>query len=152
MHHSFLAAIAAFSVAAGTSFAQEKDGDHAKKLQGTWQAIAIEANGQPSPDDQVRELQIVFQGDEVYAVKPQGADPKSKFKLNPGKSPKWIDVIPLEDSGNKKVGAGIYSLEDGKLRVCVNLFGKDPSQRPTDFKTSDGDGIIFVTLERAKPR
>ena len=135
---------------ASIAAADEKMADHAKKLQGTWQAVELEANGQKSPDDQVKALKIVFKDDEIFAVKPEGEDPKNKFKLDAAKTPKTIDVIPLEGSDKGKTAAGIYSLKKGRLTVCINIFGKDPSVRPTEFKTKENDGVILVTLEREK--
>ena len=130
--------------------AEPKSANDAKNLQGTWQAVDLEANGEKRPDDQAKELQIVFKGDEVFAVKPEGEGRKVKFKLDPSKTPKTIDLIAIDGSDKGKIAAGIYSLKHGKLRVCVNLFGKDTTQRPTEFKTQSGDGVGFVTLERAK--
>jgi uncharacterized protein (TIGR03067 family) len=132
--------------------ADDKSTDEAKALQGTWQAVDLEANGQKSSPDQVRELQVVIEGDEIYAVKPQGADPRNKFKLDTSKTPRAIDVIPLEGARKGEVVPGIYSLQDGRLRLCINLFGSNPPQRPTEFKTQDGDGVVFATLERAKAK
>ena len=122
----------------------------AKNLQGTWQAVDLEANGAKSPVDQVRELQVVFKGNQVFAVKPDGDGRKVKFKLDSSKTPNAIDLIAIDGSDQGKTAAGIYSLENGRLRLCINLFGKDITQRPTEFKTQAGDGVGFVTLERAK--
>ena len=59
--------------------ADDKSANDAKNLQGTWQAVDLEANGEKRADDQVKELQIVFKGDEVFAVKPEGEGRKVKF-------------------------------------------------------------------------
>jgi hypothetical protein len=61
-----------------------------------------------------------------------------------------MGIVPWRLSDKGKIAAGIYSLKHGKLRVCVNLFGKDTTQRPTEFKTQAGDGTCFATLERAQ--
>jgi hypothetical protein len=45
----------------------------------------------------------------------------------------------------------IYSLDKDKLRLCINIFG-DPSYRPAEFKTKDGDGAGFAVLERVKDK
>lgn len=131
-------------------FAGDKGVSEAKDLQGTWQAIDLEGNGEKLPDDQVRELKIVIQGDEIYAVKPQGEDPRNHFKIDPTQTPKTIDLFPVDGPRKGQLVAGIYSLQDGHLRMCINIFGKDTSQRPREFKTQAGDGWAFVTLERVK--
>ena len=130
--------------------AEPKTANDAKNLQGTWQAVDLEANGEKQSDDQIKELQVVFKGDQVFAVKPDGEGRKVKFKLDSSKTPNAIDLIAIDGSDQGKTAAGIYSLENGRLRLCVNLFGKDTTQRPTEFKTQSGDGVGFVTLERAK--
>jgi uncharacterized protein (TIGR03067 family) len=130
--------------------AEPKSADDAKSLQGTWQAVDLEANGEKRPDDQAKELQLVFTGDEVFAVKPQGEDPRNKFKLDSSKSPKTIDLIPCDGESKGKRFAGIYDLKDGQLRLCINIFGQDSTQRPTEFKTKAGDGVVFATLKREK--
>ena len=130
--------------------ADDKSANDAKDLQGVWQAVGLEANGEKSPDDQVKELKIVFKGDEVFVVKTSGNDPKNKFKLDSSKTPKTIDVIPTDGQDKGTIHAGIYSLKKGRLTLCINIFGKDPAKRPTEFKTKASDGVGLITLERAK--
>jgi uncharacterized protein (TIGR03067 family) len=117
-----------------------------------WQAVRLEANGEARPDDDAKQLQIVFKGDEVFAVKPKGEDPHLKFKLNPSKNPKTIDLVAIEGSDKGKTAAGIYSLRNGRLQVCINIFGHDTSERPKGFKTQAGDGVVAGTFERAKKK
>jgi uncharacterized protein (TIGR03067 family) len=129
--------------------AEPESANDAKSLQGTWQAVDMEANGERKPDDEIKELQIIFKGNDL-AIKPDGEGRKCKFTLDSSKTPKAIDLIPCDGDGKGKTFPGIYSLENGKLRLCLNIFGKDLSKRPTEFKTQAGDGTGFVTLERAK--
>ena len=139
----FTAAIAA---------ADDKTAKDTKELQGSWQAVSLEANGEARPDDEAKELQIVFKGDEIFAVKPTGEEPHLKFKLDPGKTPKAIDLIHIEGSDKGKTAAGIYCLKDGRLRVCINIFGQDTTQRPKQFKTQAGTGVGAGIFERAKQK
>ncbi len=121
--------------------AEPKSANDAKNLQGTWQAVDLEANGEKRPDDQMKELQIVFKGDEVFAIKPDGEGRKVKFKLDSSKTPKAIDLIAVRRIGQREdLGLESTPCKHGKLRVCVNIFGKDTTQRPTEFKTQEGDG------------
>ena len=148
MLNRMLCIFTACSFAAGIAVADDKSANDAKKLQGTWQAVDLEANGEKSPADQVKELKIVFKGDEVFVVKPSGDDPKNKFKLDSIKTPKTIDVVPIDGSDKGTIHAGIYSLKKGRLTLCINIFGKDPALRPTEFKTKASDGVGLITLER----
>jgi hypothetical protein len=38
------------------------------------------------------------------------------------------------------------------LKICLNIFSQDLSQRPTGFQTAEGDGFVMITLERVKKR
>jgi uncharacterized protein (TIGR03067 family) len=150
MLNRMLCIFTACSFAAVIAVADDKSANDAKDLQGAWQAVGLEANGEKSPDDQVKELKIVFKGDEVFVVKASGNDPKNKFKLDSSKTPKTIDVIPIDGQDKGTIHAGIYSLKKGRLTLCINIFGKDPALRPTEFKTKASDGVGLITLERAK--
>ncbi len=150
MLHRIPCVFAACLLSTAIALAGDKSANDAKNLQGTWQAVYLEANGKKSPDDQVKELQIVFRGDQVFAVKSEGEGQKCKFKLGVSRTPHTIDLSPIEERGKRKIAAGIYSLKDGQLKLCINLFGKDTTQRPTAFKTHEGDGVGFAILKRAK--
>ena len=137
---------------AAMAAADDKTPPDTQELQGVWQAVSLEGNGEARAEDEAKQLQIVFKGDEIFAVKPTGEDRHLKFKLDPGKTPKTIDLIPSEGSDKGKTAAGIYCLKDGRLRVCINIFGQDTSQRPKDFKTQAATGVVAGTFERAKPK
>lgn len=130
--------------------AQDQKGpDDARQLQGVWQAVAIEANGEKQSIDQNDSLKVVFEGDQVYAVRPKGEDPRNTFKVNPAKSPKQIDLFPVDGPRKGQLVPGIYALENGKLKLCINIFGSDSGLRPARFKTQDHDGVAYAVLERA---
>ena len=131
--------------------AQEKTGDDAKDMQGVWKVIDLEANAEKKPAEEFQGIQVIVKGNELWAVKPTGADPKLKFTLDPQKSPKTIDLTVQEGNDKGKVVLGIYSVKDGQLRLCINIFG-EASSRPTEFKTRDRDGVAFAILEREKSK
>jgi uncharacterized protein (TIGR03067 family) len=143
--------VSLFAVAT-IAFADQKGGDVAKNLQGTWQAVYLETSGEKSSDDQTKDLKIVFQGDQVFSLKPDGENPKVKFRLDTSKNPNTIDLIPTEGKDPAKIATGIFALEDGKLKLCLNIFSKDTTKRPAEFKTHSGDdkGIGYAILERVK--
>ncbi len=118
-------------------------------LQGVWQAVDAECAGRQSSVEQVEELQIVIKGDRLE-IKPDGENRKTTFKIDASKFPKTIDLTVADGPNKGKVARGIYSLEGGQLKLCINLFGKDQTQLPTEFKTQSGDGFGFATFRRAK--
>jgi len=71
--------------------------------------------------------------------------------MTPFPQSKTIDLIVQEGDDKGKVALGIYGLDKGRLRLCLNIFG-DPSYRPMEFKTQDRDGAGFAILERGKDK
>ena len=118
-------------------FADDQAADDTRELQGTWQTVELEANGEKKSPEETQELKIVIKKDELWVVKPTGTDPKVKFKVDSQKSPKTIDLIAQEGEDKGKVSPGIYALEKGRLRLCINIFG-DVSYRPAEFKPAGG--------------
>lgn len=140
----FIGCLLVFSTA---TIAGENKPARVDNLQGTWQILILEGNGEKKPAEEAQQLKIVIKGDELWLVRPTGPDPKTKFTLEPEK--KTIDLTVQEGNDKGKVVLGIYSLQKGQLRLCINIFG-EPSFRPSEFRTQEGDGVAFATLERVK--
>ncbi len=94
-----------------------------------------------------KETQLVIEGGRL-GIKPDGEGRKTTFTVDPGKTPRTIDLTPLDGDRKGTIVPGIYALRDGQLRLCVNIWGKDPTLRPTEFKTRPGDGCVLITLKR----
>jgi uncharacterized protein (TIGR03067 family) len=122
-----------------------------KSLQGEWQVVEAEKNGKTSRGDDVKDMRMIFKGDEliVRSARDKRRERKSKFKVDPSKSPKQIDITSFDMKGKKvKTMACIYRVEEGKLKLCMPYTTKDPSKRPTKFKTRDKDGLMLLVLKR----
>jgi uncharacterized protein (TIGR03067 family) len=98
-------------------------------------------------DDKVKETQLVIESN-TLGIKPDGEGRKTTFTQDSSKTPGTINLIPLDGDRKGTIVLGIYSMQDGELRLCINIWGKDPARRPTEFKTQPGDGCVFVTLKR----
>jgi len=114
------------------------------KLQGTWQLVSAETDGEKAPEERVQQIRVVIAGSKhtVYF----GADAVAKdvpFTLDPTKSPKATDDT-LPDG---QVVRGIYKLDGDILTSCVAQAGKD---RPTEFKTKEGTDQILLSYKKAK--
>jgi uncharacterized protein (TIGR03067 family) len=115
-----------------------------KKLQGTWKVVGFEVAGK----DQIAKgpKQIVIKGDEL-----QGLAPNVKFRIDPSKKPRALDLIDKGDS--KKVFPLIYELKDDELRIAFSLVragaGEAP-KRPDSFQTKDKP-LALITAKREKP-
>jgi len=130
--------------------------DDIKELEGELRTVEYEYEGKKAPTYGTRSYLEVwtFKGDEASTKGVDGSDmePGAKFKLDPAHSPKAIDLTWSEGRLKGKTVAGIYSFEKGKLWLCTAPPSKDSGNRPTDFKTSKGDGLTLKVLERVTER
>src|SRR5262249_6692449 len=69
-------------------------------------------------------------------------------KLGPFRDPKAIDLI-LMDDGKSFTARGIYSLEQGGLRLCISFI--PGSKRPGEFKSDPAAETNVEVLERVAP-
>jgi uncharacterized protein (TIGR03067 family) len=139
---------AAFCLIPALAVAQKSSPNTTEKdLQGTWQAVDAEGNGGRLDEDKIKETKIVIDSN-TLGIKPDGEGRKTTFTVDAGKTPGTINLIPLDGGRKRTIVPGIYSMQDGQLKICINFWGKDPTLRPTEFKTQQGDGCVFVTLKR----
>jgi uncharacterized protein (TIGR03067 family) len=150
MRVSLLTAVAVgLLVGAGVPAGQRKKDKAA--LQGVWKVVTIEHGQTKKEDNEGHEL--VFKGDEFTLRKGDQTIFKGKFKLDPAKKPKQIDLDITEDVKNKSVGQtaeGIYALEKDRLKCCIMEPGSGGA-RPTEFSAPEGTKQVVVTLKRANP-
>jgi len=124
----------------------KKEPDDLQKLQGTWQAVALEHNGEKLSSEVVKKLRLVIH-DNLITFDPDGDKREARFMLGTTSKPKSIWLNPQPPKGGVVV-LGIYRLLDGQLTLCVdNDVGKTV---PTEFATKAGSGLTLIVLERAK--
>jgi uncharacterized protein (TIGR03067 family) len=139
---------AAFCLIPALAVAEKPSANSTEKdLQGTWQAVDAEGNGARLDEDKIKETQIVIESN-TLGIKPDGEGRKTTFTVDAGKTPGTINLIPLDGGRKGSIVPGIYSMQDGQLKICINIWGKDPTRRPAEFKTQQGDGCVYVTLKR----
>lgn len=118
-------------------------------LQGTWKVVRVEEGGQSKEDEDIR---MTFSGDE-FSIKRGGQIAfKGKFKIDPSKKPKTIDLEITEDIKDEfkgKTGLGIYALEGDTLKLCASHPGE--TERPEEFSAPTGAERLFLTCKREKP-
>jgi uncharacterized protein (TIGR03067 family) len=112
-----------------------------EKIQGAWQLVSGERAGKALPGEVTRHVRLIFVGDRLTT---QHKDRKTEatFKLDPGKSPREIDV-DMEGS----VGRGIYQLDCDSLKI---IHGEVGSARPDDL-SKGGPGLTVLVLTRDRP-
>jgi uncharacterized protein (TIGR03067 family) len=125
--------------------AEERVQREEEKLAGTWRVVSVEAGGQAVPQQHFRGLKMTFKAGKFTAGKGQGDKQEGTYKLDPTKSPKWIDVSRKDGPKEGRNQLGIYSLVGNTLKICT--FGS-AKQRPDSLVTRDRPACTLMTLRR----
>ena len=114
--------------------AAKKDKD---KIHGTWRAVTGEIASQQIPEEALKGLDMTLEfKEDKYTFKTTTENETGTFKIDPDKQPKTL-TFKIESGEDKdKTQLGIYTFEDGKLKICVVKAGE--KERPTEFKTKEG--------------
>jgi len=112
-----------------------------EKLQGTWNIVSLEMDGQKYPPGG---SQIVIQGGQFTSLN-MGAEYSGRMVVDPSASPKAFDLLfeTGPESGNRSLG--IYELDDDTWKICLGLTGK---KRPKKFVSAPGTGHALEILKR----
>jgi len=118
---------------------QPKTKSDLEKLQGTWLPVSGERAGQDATEEFKKEInKFLISGDRIGA-KSGDRISGGKFKLDPTKKPKQIDIVI-----RNKTMQGIYSLEGDILKLCGSEVG---DERPTEFKTQEGTKVFVMVFK-----
>ncbi len=117
-----------------------------EKFAGTWEIAELLYNGD---DESKLGFKVTFKGNEGVVegnanVKNEYA--KIKFKIDPSKKPKHMDITVADGSQTDAKMQGIYDFKDGQLRMCVKVFG---TERPTEFASPACSSIVLLVLKKA---
>jgi uncharacterized protein (TIGR03067 family) len=119
------------------------------KLKGTWKATTLEYNGQNLLGDTIKDLKVAVEGDKM-TIKGEGEElkkyPTATLKIDPGTTPKVMDVTIAAGSEKGTTFEGIYELKGDEWKACVKL-GKD---RPTKLESEAGSNTVLVVFKREK--
>src|SRR5206468_3669680 len=116
---ALLTAVLALGLFAADDAAKDgakKDGKKdAKKdvdaLQGTWQGVSGEGDGQALPGEVVETYELTISGDK-YTLKVKGQDDEQgTLKLDPSKKPAAIDITVTKGEQQGKSQKGVYQVE-----------------------------------------
>jgi uncharacterized protein (TIGR03067 family) len=142
-------------------FADGPAGDAAerdrKALVGTWTVVSVEANGQKIPDEAIKDFQFIFTPESLTRKKGGKAESGAGYRLDPSKSPKWIDMTGTTDGKERAVPA-LYELSGDTLKLCFrndykSKDGKpaeDP-KRPAKLEGGANSMQVLMVLRREKP-
>jgi uncharacterized protein (TIGR03067 family) len=126
----------------------EAIGKDRKQIEGTWRAITLEVNGNKAMEEDAKKLTVVNGSDGTWSLHSKGKEiSKGTSTIDPTKKPKTIDFTPTEGEGKGHKFLGIYELGEKTRKLC---FAPPEKERPTEFSSTPGTGIVLVTFEREK--
>ena len=120
-----------------------------EKLRGTWQLVSAETDGKKTPDEQIKQIRIIIEGDHhTVMFGDKAVVHKVRFTLDPTTELKSIeDHLENEPYKGKTIRA-IYRVEGDRLTSCV---GSIDGPRPTDFVAKPGSGWTLRRFRRVAP-
>jgi uncharacterized protein (TIGR03067 family) len=131
--------------AISSAISSQGDGpkDDLAKLKGDWTLVYTEAEGKKRTPENFKEFRRMITGDTflVTIETDEGVHTVGgKFKLDPAKSPKTIDVEMTEGPAKGKSFKGIYKFEGDTQVICLAAPDKD---RPTKFDSNEGTVTVW---------
>jgi uncharacterized protein (TIGR03067 family) len=127
----------------------QKEREDNEKIQGTWKIVSFEARGKKEllPPEALKVATVVITADKMtFDFGKEKLE--ARFKIDPAKKPKTIDLEELKEKNAKPV-PGIYLLQGDSLKLCWDANGRS---RPTEF-TKEGkipQDLRLVALKREK--
>lgn len=115
-----------------------------ERLQGSWTMHALEINGKSV--SKIQETNLIVKKDEYKTTVKKKEQPGLKFKLDPSKNPKWIDMTQPQPDGTEKVLKGIYKIENDTFVICRGTVPEH--ERPNQFATWPDTGYFVVTWKK----
>jgi uncharacterized protein (TIGR03067 family) len=113
------------------------------RLQGTWQLISSETDGEKMPKAKVMQIRVVFKGGKHITYQAgKVVNEGTAFTIDPTTKPKRAEDT-LKDGTKVKA---IYQLDGNTLRNCIAPSGKD---FPTEFSSKEGQTLsVFKRIAR----
>jgi uncharacterized protein (TIGR03067 family) len=146
--HALLAAAAGLLLIAGGR-SQDAATKDRNRLQGYWDVVSAERDGTPMAKKDLKDWQVIFTGDRLTLNKGAKGRFDAKYRVNPAKKPKRINVTFLMGREEGKTFKGIYTLKGDRLKLCWNESGE---KRPTRMSTKPKSGRTLYVLKRGKAR
>src|SRR5207249_767102 len=111
------------------------------KLQGTWNVISLETDGQRMPPAVFNGARIVIKGT-IFKSIGMGARYEGSVELDSSTEPKAFDLLFTAGHARGHRNLGIYKLDADEWTICLATRG---NERPRKFATSAGTGLTLET-------
>src|SRR5438067_9171714 len=112
-------------------------------LQGTWQVVDLETEGQRMDPAVVAGARIIVRGDRFISLG-MGATFEGRFEIDPTAVPRRLDMVFEAGPEQGATNQAIYELDGDTWRLCIGTRGG----RPTAFSAQPGSGWALETLRR----
>ena len=139
----------------------EKPKSDEDRLQGVWEFDSMIAGGPTLGKDDLKKAEtpwktITITGDKLRMVNRKLREPDAgkdlvfdyRFKLDPSKKPKAVDLIHDDDRAGREKGstvACLYELDGKLLRLC---FPGDPKERPKALESPVRSSNLILTFKK----
>ena len=146
--HGFAIIMAAlFFIAAAPK--EEKGPSDLDRLQGHWLTKSFLIDGGPLPEAKQYPDRVMTIKDGTFSEFRGGkVAVRGTIKLDPTKSPKWLDATFTEGGPTGETVLGIYQLDGDTLKVCVST---PETERPAKFASTSGTKLRLIVYERKQP-
>ena len=118
------------------------------RLQGTWILVAMEREGEPVPAEDLNKGNAVYEQNRITLREGERVRRRGIVTLDASRKPKAINTWDRDGPYEDQTVPGIYELDGDTLKLC---FGRPGSERPKEFSTKAGPGVLFCIYKR-KPR
>jgi uncharacterized protein (TIGR03067 family) len=123
--------------------------DDLKKLQGTWQCVAMEREGDPIPPEDLKGSTATYEDDRITLTRDGQVFRQGIVTLDPSKTPSRVNTWDLNGPYEDQTVPGIYEVAGDTLKLC---FSRPGSERPARFTTKEGSGTLYCVYKRMKPQ
>ena len=144
---AFLIGLAAMTISSAWADENEAVKKDLARLQGEWSMVSGSADGQPMPEQMLKQMKRICKGDETTTTMAGQLFLKAKITIDPSKKPKTMDYQMSDGFTKGTKQLGIYEVEGDTFKSC---FGKPGAKRPTDFTSKPGDGRTLSVWKRER--
>ena len=119
-------------------------------IEGTWQAVSVEVNGNAVDAESVRKITTDNGRDGEWTLLVEGKEvADGTSTIDPTVTPKTIDFKTTKGANAGQTTYGIYELTGKTRRICYAEPGRP---RPADFSAPAGSGRILAVFERVEAK
>lgn len=122
--------------------AQKEGAKEPPSIVGEWIGATGIRDGKPKPPPPGTAMIFEKEGALILTEGGKAPEEKGTYKLDPKKSPAEMDLSP---PGKERTMLAIYKIEGDTLTIAFSM-GND---RPKEFASPAGSGIMLITLKRA---